>query len=397
MSIYDRARTGREAIVVGAAALVLAVGCLPERGKAPANKPGAAPVATKSTGPTGPSGPPAQRATPAPGSSLCEQASLALKPGSVVATIDGVDVKIEELNENLAQAENRALRTYCGEVAKVREAALDNFVQQKVLTAAAEKAGKTVNEYVQARIDASVPTPSDADIEAFYNQRKSPDAPPLDQVRDQVIQAINAEKSEAAFGEFLAELRAGASVEKRLPDVRPPALDLAAQHSPWVGSQEGTVQVVEFSDFECPYCSRAAETLHQLKDKYAGKPVQFVFRHFPLSFHQNARPAAEYAQCAHEQDKFWPMHDAIFAAQRELSTDKLKELAKQVGLDTAKLDECIASGRAGQLIDADMSVAGLAGVGGTPSFFINGQTFDGNPSPAGLSEAIDAELARAKG
>jgi hypothetical protein len=194
------------------------------------------------------------RAAAAPGSSLCDQASLRLAPGSVVARVDGVDVKVEDLGDQLAQAENMALRQYCGEVARVREMALDNLVQQKVLTAAAEKEGKPINEFVQARIDAKVPAPSDADIEAFYNTRKSPDAPPLEAVRDQVVQAINAEKSEAVFGEMLAELRATASVERRLPDVRPPALELAAVHSPWTGSSDAKVQVVEFSDFECPYC-----------------------------------------------------------------------------------------------------------------------------------------------
>lgn len=381
-------------ILIGSAALVLAVGCLPERGKPPANKPAA--TASPGTAPA-PSGPPAQLAVAAPGASLCEQASLRLAPGSVVAQVDGADVKVEELGEQLAQAENRALRTYCSEVARVREAALDNLVQQKVLTAAAEKAGKPINQFVQERIDAGVPEPTEAEIEQFYNQRKPPDAPPLDQVREQVVQAIKAEKSEQVFTQMMDELQATAKVEKRLPDVRPPALQLAAPHSPWVGSAAPVVQVVEFSDFECPYCSRAADTLRQLKDKYAGKPVQFVFRHFPLSFHANAKPAAEYAQCAHEQDKFWAMHDAIFAAQRELSTDKLKELAGQVGLDTAKLDECLASGRAGQLVETDVKAGGDAGVGGTPSFYINGQTFDGNPTPAGLAEAIDAELARAKG
>lgn len=382
--------------LIGAAALVFAAGCLSERGKPPANKQVAAAGAPASTTTTkAPSGPPAMRAAAAPGSSLCEQASLKLAPGSVVAQVNGVDVKLEDLGEQLTQAENKALRTYCSEVARVREAALENLVQQKVLTAAAEKAGKPINEFVQERMEAAVPTPSDADIEAFYTARKSPDAPPLDQVRDQVVQAIKAEKSEEVFMTMLNELRATASIDKRLPDVRPPALELAATHSPWIGSSDAKVQVVEFSDFECPYCSRAADTLKQLKDKYADKPVQFVFRHFPLSFHPNARPAAEYAQCAQEQEKFWPLHDEIFAAQRELSTDKLKELATKVGLDQGKLDECLT--RVGALVEADMKVAGEAGVGGTPSFYINGQTFEGNPSVAGLSEAIDAELARAQG
>lgn len=379
--------------LIGTAALVFAAGCIGERGGTPtAGKPH---TTAGGTAAVQPSGPPAKLAQAQPGSSLCEQASLRLEPGSVVAQLDGQDIKLEDLGEQLAQAENRALRQYCSEVARVREAALDNYVQQKVLTAAAEKAGKPINQFVQERIDANVPQPSDAEIEAFYNARKPPDAPPLEQIRDQVIQAMNAEKSEQVFTEFLGELRAAAQLERRLPDVRPPALELAADHSPWLGSAEPKVQVVEFSDFECPYCSRAADTLRQLKTKYADQPVQFVFRHFPLSFHPNARPAAEYAQCAQEQDKFWPMHDAIFAAQRELSTDKLKEMAGQVGLDSDKLNECL--GRVGKLIEADMKAASEAGVGGTPSFYINGQAFEGNPTVAGLVEAIDAELARAKG
>ena len=388
--------------MISAAALVLLApcllaGCLPERGKPPANKPVAA-AAKSEAGPKASPGPVAARAPIPPGSSACEQAALRLAPGSVVARVEGVDIKVEDLGEQLAQAETKALRAYCGEVSRVRELALDNLIQQKVLTAAAEKAGKPINEYVQGRIDAEVPQPSDADVEAFYNARKSPDTPALELVRDQVVAAINAEKSQKVFESILNELRTAAKVEKLLPDVRPPKLELVATHSPRTGAADGeAVEVVEFSDFECPYCSRAADTIRELKQKYAGQPVRFVFRHFPLSFHPNARPAAEYAQCAHEQDKFWPMHDEIFAVQRELSQDKLKEVAAKAGLDAAKLDECLKSGRAGKLIDEDMQKAGDAGVGGTPSFYINGQSFEGNPTPSGLAEAIDAELARLKG
>lgn len=388
------------ALALLAPCLIASAACLPERGKPPANKPAvaAAAAAKSEPGPKASSGPVAARAPIPPGTSGCEQAALRLAPGAVVGTINGAEIKVEDLGDQLVQAESKALRDYCSQVAGAREAALDNLIQQKVLTAAAEKAGKPINDYVQGRIDAEVGQPSDADVEAFYNARKSPETPALELVRDQVVAAINAEKSQKVFERILDELRAESSVEKRLPDVRPPPLQLDAPHTPRLGATEGAVvQVVEFSDFECPYCSRAADTLRELKTKYAGQPVQFLFRHFPLNFHPNARPAAEFAQCAHEQDKFWPMHDAIFTAQRELSKDKLKELAGQAGLDTAKLDECIQSGRAGKLIDEDMAKAGEAGVGGTPSFYINGQSFEGNPTPSGLAAAIDAELARLKG
>lgn len=370
-------------------ALVL-VACLPERGAPPKVQP--ATQATK--GPIAEA--PKPRPLPTPGDSACEQAGLRLTPGVVVARIDGAEIRAEDLGDQLVTAEARALRTYCSEVARAREAVLDNLVQQRVLTAAAEREGKQVNEFVQARIDAGVPKPTDAEVQAFYEARKSPDTPPLELVRDQVEQAINAEQTEKVFGAILAELRAGAKVETLLPDVRPPPIELAAAHAPVLGAPEG-VQVVEFSDFECPYCSRAADTVRELKAKYAGQKVHFVYRHFPLSFHPNAMPAAEASQCAHEQEKFWPMHDAIFAAQRELSKDKLRELATQVGLDMAKYEDCLGSGRGRKLVEEDMQKAGEAGVGGTPSFYINGYSFEGNPNVAGLSQAIDAELARLKG
>lgn len=383
----------RISIPAAALSALLSAACLPERGAPPKAQPVAAQQKSGKTA-TPPAAPP--RAPAPPGSSACEQAALRLAPGAVVARIDGKDITVDELGEQLASAESRALRTYCGEVAKAREAVLDNLVQQRVLTAAAEQAGKPLNEYVQGRVEAQVPEPGDAEIEAFYNARKSPETPALELVRDQVVQAMKAESSDKVFSAILAELKASAKVETMLPDVRPPALELLAAHSPTLGANEG-VQLVEFSDFECPYCSKAADTVRELKTKYAGEKVQFVYRHFPLSFHPNAMPAAEFSQCAHEQDKFWPLHDAIFAGQRELSKDKLREMATQVGLDMARLDDCLNTGRGRKLVDEDMAKAGEAGVGGTPSFYINGRSFDGNPTAQGLSEAIDAELARLKG
>ena len=136
------------------------------------------------------------------------------------------------------------------------------------------------------------------------------------------------------------------------------------------------------------------EHIRQLKARYPEK-VRFTFRHFPLSFHPNAKPAAEHAQCAHEQGRFWEYHDLVFAAQRELSVDKLGELADQAGLDRGKLSECLSSGRASTQVAADMAKANEVGVGGTPSFYINGRAFAGNPTPDGIAAAIDAELAQA--
>ena len=388
------------------AAFLLTVACLPERGAAPAKS---ATAATASAGPAGiakdgksaPSPVAVTPATPAPviapagSASGCAGAALTLPPGTVVARIDGKDVKVEDLGDDLARAEKQALRTYCQEITTARDASLDNMLQQKLLTVAAAAEGKEVSAFVQGKIEAAVPTPDDAAIAAFYEANKSPSAPPLDQVRDQVIQAMNGQEGEKVMTRILDEARAKAKVERLLPDVSPPPMDLSnPPHAAFVGPADAAVRVVEFSDFECPYCSKAAETFTALKDKYAGKSVQFTFRNFPLSFHPNARPAAEYAACAQEQGKFWAMHDGIFQVQRELSVDKLKEVAAQAGLDIPKLDECLASGRPGPQIDEDMRKAQEVGVQGTPSFYINGQSYGGNPNVEGLSQAIDAQLAK---
>ncbi|MBA3546747.1 MAG: thioredoxin domain-containing protein [Nannocystis sp.] len=385
------------------AAFLLTVACLPERGAAPARSAAATaktPVGVvakdgKSAPPVVAPGP---TTAPAGSASGCAGAALTLPAGTVVARIDGKDIKVEDLGDELERAEKQALRTYCNEITTAREATLDNMLQQRLLTAAAAAEGKEVSAYVQEKIQAEVPTPDDAAIAAFYDANKSPSAPPLDQVRDQVIQAMNGEQGEKVMMRILDEAKAKAKVERLLPDVSPPPMDLSnPPHAAFVGPADAAVRVVEFSDFECPYCSKAAETFRALKDKYAGKSVSFTFRNFPLSFHPNARPAAEYAQCAQEQGKFWEMHDGIFAVQRELSVDKLKEVAAQAGLDTTKLEECMASGRAGPQIDEDMKKAQEVGVQGTPSFYINGQSFAGNPTVEGISQAIDAQLARLQG
>src|SRR5690606_17204431 len=128
------------------------------------------------------------------------------------------------------------------------------------------------------------------------------------------------------------------------------------------GPEDAKVTIVEFSDFECPYCARAVPAISEIKAKYGDK-VRVAFRHFPLSFHKQARPAAEYAQCAAEQDKFWEMHDAIFETQAQLGSETaLADAAKKAGLDTNALTACLASDRPRQAVDEDLGTGQKVGV-----------------------------------
>jgi protein-disulfide isomerase len=147
--------------------------------------------------------------------------------------------------------------------------------------------------------------------------------------------------------------------------------------SPTKGNKDAKIQIVEFSDFQCPFCSRVSAPLKDLEAKY-GDQLSVTFKHFPLSFHKDAMPAALASMCAHEQGKFWEYHDRLFANQKALQAENLKTYATNVGLDVAKWEACVQANKHQSLVDADMAEAREAQVRGTPTVFINGRKFNSN-------------------
>jgi protein-disulfide isomerase len=160
------------------------------------------------------------------------------------------------------------------------------------------------------------------------------------------------------------------------------------------GPKHAKVTIVEFSDFQCPFCGRAAPAVEQIRKAYP-KDVQFVFRHFPLGMHPNAHIAAQAAVAAQKQDKFWEMHDLLFAHQRELTQDKLFGYAKQLGLNMKKFEADFASAQTNAQISQDQKDGAAVGVTGTPYFFINGRQQVGAMPFAQWKGLIDAEIAKA--
>ncbi len=159
------------------------------------------------------------------------------------------------------------------------------------------------------------------------------------------------------------------------------------------GNFNAKVTLVEFSDFECPFCSRFHPTLKQVMSEYGDK-VRLVYKHFPLSFHAQAQKAAEASECASEQGKFWEMHDKIFDNQEQLSLASLKQWARDLRLNGSKFDSCLDTGKYAGKVAADLSEGEQKGVSGTPATFINGQMVSGAVSYATLKQIIDAELAK---
>ncbi|MDD5437750.1 MAG: DsbA family protein [Patescibacteria group bacterium] len=159
------------------------------------------------------------------------------------------------------------------------------------------------------------------------------------------------------------------------------------------GNKNAKVTLIEYSDFECPYCARHYDTIKQIQQAYPND-VRIVFRHFPLSFHANAQKAAEASECAGAQGKFWEMHDKIFEANKaaKMGVDQWKQDAKDLKLDTAKFNKCLDGGEMASVISADQTEASNAGVSGTPATFVNGELIEGALPFASFQAKIDAAL-----
>lgn len=158
------------------------------------------------------------------------------------------------------------------------------------------------------------------------------------------------------------------------------------------GTAGSKVTIVEFSDFQCPFCSKAATATHALKEKYGDK-IHFVFRQFPLSFHQNAHVAAEASLAANAEGKFWEFHDKMFENQAALDRPSLERLAQELGLNVANFKKALDDKTYAAAVDADLKLGGDVAVDGTPTMFLNGKRIPNPTDVDAISKEIDAALA----
>jgi protein-disulfide isomerase len=165
--------------------------------------------------------------------------------------------------------------------------------------------------------------------------------------------------------------------------------------SPTRGPSDAWVTIVEWAEFQCPFSARVTETLRQIEEKY-GSSVRFVFRMNPLAFHPRALPAAIAALCAHEQGKFWPMHDLLFANQGSLDDEALGSYATRAGAEANRWSQCYSERKPEPTIQREQKIATDLGASGTPTFFINGKKIGGSQPLEAFTAVIDAELERAR-
>ncbi|MEM1024245.1 MAG: thioredoxin domain-containing protein [Myxococcota bacterium] len=311
---------------------------------------------------------------------------MRLPAGEVVAKWEGGEITYGELHESAA-GELRKMRTdYLTKVNELERRALDQKVVEALVESAAEKAGTTSEAYMRGLAPEDVDV-TDEEIQKFYDQQVK-GRQPMEQVRPRIVAFLKSRAQQEAVRKAVDELKEKAKVSVTLPAPEIPKAEFELAGRPFKGPADAKVTVVEFSDFECPYCSRAAGPTKALVDDNEGVKVYFL--HFPLSFHKQAMPSAIAAECAHAQGKFWEMHDKLFDNQTGLAEDKYPVWAKEIGLDMAKYEGCVADPATKARVEADMAMGQKAGVGGTPSFYINGVQHRGVPDDGVIKAALDS-------
>jgi predicted DsbA family dithiol-disulfide isomerase len=314
---------------------------------------------------------------------------------AVLATVDGEDITMDDVRARIGESLEAMDMRYRRERHTNIQNTLDQILQERVLLAEARSKDMTVDELVEEAAGGAL-DPSDEEISAFYNANRSRmGGRTLDQIRPQIAQFLRTQRSQAAARALQDSLSEAKGVRVFLDRFR---LEFDNEGAPALGRTDAPVTLVEFSDFECPYCGQFFPTLKRLESNY-GDQLRIVYRQFPLpSLHPNAFKAAEASLCAHEQDRFWDMHDLLFTEQDRLTVRDLKEKAGRLGLDQAEFDACLDTSRYTEQIQEDQREGRLAGINGTPALFLNGIPVEGGAVSYDVAAAaIEAELERAGG
>ena len=328
-------------------------------------------------------GPGAGATTPAAGPA----GSPTVSGVGVVAEVNGAPILASELEQKVVGRLARLRQ----EEFDIRRQALDELIAERLIAAEAARRSLSAEELLRQEVDARAAALPAEQVESIYEQNKARFA---GQTRDQALARIREVLGQRAKAERRAEyekqLRGAARVAVRLEAPRV-AVDVPAG-APATGPAGAPITIVEFTDYQCPYCHRAQGTIDEVLQRYSGK-VRLVHLDFPLDGHPQAVPAARAARCAGEQGKFWEYHRGLMTGQGTLEDADLKGRASKLGLDASAFAACLSSGRHDGAIQASFAQGEALGVTGTPAYFVNGRMISGARPFESFAEVIDAELA----
>jgi protein-disulfide isomerase len=333
---------------------------------------------------------------PSATSGAAAPAGATLDPKQPVAKIGNTAITSGELDTKIKGRLSRMESEHAEQVHNLKSQTLNEMIEQRLIEDKAKAEGLTAEKLIAREVEAKVPEPPAAEVQKVYDQTKASgrQLPPFDQVKGEIVKFLKQRGQAEAKKAYIDKLKADAKVEMLLPPLLMPKVEVAAE-GPSKGPANAPVTIIEFSDFECPYCVRAEESVKKVLEAYKDK-VRLVYRDYPLPFHAKAQKASEAAICAGDQGKYWEMHAKLFANQSALDVPQLKQHAKDVGVDVAKFDKCLDGGDKAKAVEAHKKAGEEAGVTGTPAFFINGRPLTGAQPFEKFKEIIDHELAAAK-
>ena len=291
---------------------------------------------------------------------------VAAKAGEIEITMEEVDKLISGQKFDLDQ-----------QYFELRKNGALELLTTRLLEPKAKEKGLTLEEYIEAEVKTSIPPITDKQIQQIYDNNKAQLGPLNDAVRKRILGYLEGQTMGRASADYIKDVMEKAGAEFLLTPPEPPFVDVSVDDDPGKGPETAAVTIIEFSDFQCPACRGAAQqVIPAILKEFEGK-IRVVFRDFPLSFHQDALPAAVAAECADLQGKFWDMHDLLFANQQRLKPDNLKSYAIQLGLDADEFTTCMKDPKMTEEVKKDILDGQKIGVNATPTFIVNGQMISG--------------------
>ncbi len=308
----------------------------------------------------------------------------------VAAKVGEEQILEKDLNAGIeSDLYDAEMKVYEIKFGKLQAILLEKFMNQDP-----NKKGLSNDDFLNKYIAKDVKV-TDAEMEKFIKDRQIPKDQLNPEIRERIKQYLEVEGKKLAVDKWIAEKTKKTPVEVYISKPHRPVFDVNIKDAPFKGGADAKVTIVEYSDFQCPFCSKAATTVAELEKKYGSK-VKVAFKNYPLPFHSQARLAAEAALCANEQSPklFWKLHDAMFADQTKLGKEDLMASAKKAGVKEADFKTCLEATKYKAVIDADMAEGQKLGIKSTPTFFINGKLVNGAQPVEVFSEVIDEELAK---
>jgi len=302
--------------------------------------------------------------------------------GVVVVEINGKKVTLGEFEQKHPLALFQARNTFF----ETQRKAVVAYVDEYLLEEQAKRENLTVEQLWEKHVTSRIAKdPSEEALRVYYEGVDTKET--FEAVRDRIVDSIRQRRLAVAKDAFMKSLRDNAKVSYH---VAPPRVEMSMKDTPVRGATDARVTLVEFADYECPYCQQIQPALDRLEAEFKGK-VAFAYKDMPLPMHPNAPKAAEASHCAEAQGKYWEYHD-LLAKNKQLGLPALKEAARTLKLNAEAFDKCLDSGEKAGIVAAHSKEAAALGVQGTPTFLVNGRFINGTPDYDQLRAMLEEEL-----